>query len=335
LQSPVSNPDQSFSITPRIVYSRHYNIGFPGLQRLHPFDIRKYGRAWNELRKLYGRRLSRFWEKPYHPATRIELFAVHTPEYLKRLRSSKFLAGALEVPLLRKMPWWVTDWLILRPMRWATLGTVMSSYLALRHKLVINLGGGYHHASAEHGHGFSIYADVAIAIEDLRQANRLREEDTVAYIDLDAHQGDGICRSFARDRRFFIYDQYNSKIFPGIAEARRRVDCDVPLNPGCNDAEYLSLLRSRLPVFLDSINREGHVKLAIYNAGTDVSIDDQLGGLAVSPAGVEERDQFVLMELVTRRIPTVVLLSGGYSRDSFKMVAAMVAFVIETWGKGM
>jgi histone deacetylase 11 len=332
LESPNSNQDASHSPSPRIVYSRHYNFGFPGLQRLHPFDFRKYGRTWSALRKRFGPQLERYREKPYHPATHLELLEVHTPAYLEQLHNSKFLAGALEVPVLRKLPWWITDWLILRPMRWATLGTLMSSYLALKHKLVVNLGGGYHHASADDGHGFSIYADTAIAIEDLRQSRRLRDEDTVAYIDLDAHQGDGVCRRFANDPRVFIYDQYNSTIFPMDAEARRRVDCDVPLGPRCSDTEYLSALRSRLPMFLDSITRGGHVKLAIYNAGTDISIDDQLGGLAVSACGVLERDKFVLTELVNRRIPTMVLLSGGYSRDSYQMVAAMVAFVIETWG---
>jgi histone deacetylase 11 len=332
LNSPDSCQAQGYSISPRIVYSRHYNFGLPGLQRLHPFDTRKYGRTWRELRKRFGPQLKRFWEKPNHPVTQLELLAVHSLPYLEQLHSPKFLAGALEVPPLRKLPWWISDWLILRPMRWATQGTLMSSYLALKHKLVVNLAGGYHHARADYGHGFSIYAAAAIAIEDLRQANRLKEYDTVVYIDLDAHQGDGICRRFADDPRVFIYDQYNSSIFPMDAHARRRIDCDVPLSPRCNDAEYLAALRARLPMFLDSINREDHVKLAIYNSGTDISIDDQLGGLAVSPEGVLERDKFVLTELVNRRIPTMVLLSGGYSRDSYHLVAAMVAFVLETWG---
>ena len=45
----------------RIVYSRRYNIGFFGLERLHPFDSRKYGRAWGRLRRHFGRQLNQLW----------------------------------------------------------------------------------------------------------------------------------------------------------------------------------------------------------------------------------------------------------------------------------
>ena len=72
--------------------------------------------------------------------------------------------------------------------------------------------------------------------------------------------------------------------------------------------------------------------MAIYNAGSDIFIKDQLGGLKVSAAGVLKRDQFVLRQLVERGIPTLVVLSGGYSRESYQLVAAMVKFVLETWG---
>ncbi|HEV8293155.1 MAG TPA: histone deacetylase [Tepidisphaeraceae bacterium] len=318
--------------TPRIVYSRHYNIGFPGMQRLHPFDSRKYGRAWKVLLRRFGRQLSDRWIKPPRAAGYGELLAVHTQAYLRRLASAKFVAGVVEIPPLRFVPGWLVDWLILRPMRWATMGTLVAAQQALRHGLAINLAGGYHHAAPDHGHGFSAYADVGFAIASLRREGQLSETEKIVYVDLDAHQGDGVCRTFRDDSRVFIYDQYNREIFPMDVEAQRRIDCDVPMESGFADGQYLGALRNRLPGFLDSVMRGGNVRLGIYNAGTDIYVDDQLGRLRVSAAGVLERDQFVLQELVARRIPTVVLLSGGYSRASYRLVAAMVQYVIQTWG---
>jgi histone deacetylase 11 len=302
------------------------------MERLHPFDSRKYGRAWKQLQRRIGKRLDAFRVTPYRPAARDDLLRFHTSGYLQRLRDPKFIAKVVELPPLRHLPGGLLDWAILRPMRWATAGTVLAAREAMAHGLAVNLAGGYHHASPDHGHGFSAYADVGLAILELRRTSVLRELDNLAYIDLDAHQGNGVCRTFASDPRVMIYDQYNEFIFPCDVEARRRIDCDVPLPRGCGEADYLHALQMNLPRFLDSITRDGKVRLAVYNAGTDVYTGDRLGGLNVSARGVLRRDQFVLDGLIARKIPTVVVLSGGYSRESYAMVADMVGYVIERWG---
>jgi histone deacetylase 11 len=317
---------------PRIVYSPRYNISAMGFERLHPFDSRKYGRTWKVLKRRFGRSLRRFHVKPSRPAARVDLLHIHTAQYLDRLKEAKFVARVLEVPQLRYLPGWLVNWLVLRPMRWAVAGTVIAAREALEHGLAVNLSGGYHHASPDDGHGFSAYADVGLAVHELRQSGRLSEQDKIVYVDLDAHQGNGVCRTFMDDSRVFIYDQYNQHIFPLDVRARRRIDCDVPVPDGCSEAEYVSVLKQRLPAFLDSITRAPRVRLAIYNAGTDVYTDDELGGMMVSEAGVLERDQFVLEQLVGRKIPTMVLLSGGYNRASYRLVANMVGFMIERWG---
>ena len=95
---------------PRIVYSRHYNIGFYGLERLHPFDSRKYGRAWKLLRKHFGSSLRKLHVRPRRPANRKELLLVHDEKYLKRLRDSEYVAGALEMPQVGRLPSWAVDW---------------------------------------------------------------------------------------------------------------------------------------------------------------------------------------------------------------------------------
>lgn len=155
--------------SPRLVYARQYNIGFWGIERLHPFDSRKFGRAWRLLREHFGRELNRCWIKPPRPVNRTDLLSVHTEAYLRRLRDPSLLAKVLEVPLLRRLPGWVIDWLVLRPMRWATMGTIVATREAMDCGLAVNLSGGYHHASPDDGHGFSAYADVGLAIHDLRR----------------------------------------------------------------------------------------------------------------------------------------------------------------------
>ena len=107
-------------------------------------------------------------------------------------------------------------------------------------------------------------------------------------------------------------------------EARERVDCSLPLLPGCSGNDYLERLKERLPPFLDSINRSASVALAIYNAGTDVLDDDPLGGLALSLSDVLTRDQFVIEALQSRQLPTVVLTSGGYTAISYQAIAQMI-----------
>ena len=324
------------TVTPRLVYSAAYNIGLLGLERLHPFDSRKYGRAWKALKRRFGPALREATIRPSGPITREQLLTVHTPDYLARLRDSKYAAQVLEVPQIRYLPSAVIDWCILRPMRWATMGTLLAAREALRCGLTVNLSGGYHHARPEDGEGFSVYADLALAIADLRASGALGENDRIAYVDCDAHQGNGVCRCFDRDSSVFIYDQFNSEIYPWRdAKAQRRIDCAVPLYTTCHGADYLDALRKKLPPFLDAIARNGRIGLAVYNAGTDIVGGDPLGRMNVSEAHVLDRDRFVIDQLVTRGIPTVVLPSGGYTRESFRLIANMVEYVLTAFPRSI
>ncbi|WP_425395858.1 histone deacetylase family protein [Aeoliella sp.] len=314
---------------PRVVYSRHYNIGFWGFERLHPFDSQKYGRAWKVLRRRFGRSLRQMHVRPTRPASRDELLLVHTADYLKKLRDSTYVANALEVPQLRRLPWWMIDRRVLRPMRWATRGTMVAAQQALEHGLAVNLSGGYHHAKPNRGEGFSIYADAAIAIAALREHKLISETARIAYVDTDAHQGNGVCHTFMDDNRVFIFDMFNSRIYPIFdVDARGRIDCEVALTYNCTNFEYMRELEARLPGFLDSVCNSP-VGLAIYNAGTDVFMGDPLGGLDISAATILERDLFVVRELRKRNIPTIMLLSGGYTQESFQRVADSVIALLE------
>lgn len=312
-----------------VVYSRHYNIGFYGLERLHPFDSRKYGRAWKQLRRHFGGSLRRFHVRPTRPANREELWLVHTKAYLKQLRNSQYVADALEVPAVRHLPWWAIDFHILRPMRWATRGTIVAAQEALEHGLAVNLSGGYHHAKPDRGEGFSIYADVGIAVASLRNQRLISDTERIVCVDTDAHQGNGVCHTFMDDNRVFIFDMFNCRIYPIFdVDARNRVDCEVGITNACTDSEYMHELETRLPGFLDSVCNSP-VGLAIYNAGTDVFAGDPLGGLDISADTICNRDLFVVRELRKRKIPTIMVLSGGYTKQSFQLVANSVIGLLE------
>src|SRR5262245_37076713 len=309
----------------RVVYHPRYNLGFPGAQRLHPFDLRKYARAWHVLRQTLGDRLKQLHVKVDAPVRDAELVLVHTAEYLQSLRQSGVVAQAIEVPAMRRAPWWLLDRFVLQPMRWATAGTIAAGRAALEHGLAFNLGGGFHHAKPDAGEGFSIYNDIAVMIRVLQRDARLAESSRIAYIDLDAHLGNGVAWCFRDDPRLFHFDMHNSQIYPSYdSVAKQRVDCLVPVSPSWSGREYLDMLLQRLPPFLDSVSRSASIGLAIYNAGTDVLDHDPLGGLSLSLDDVLARDRFVIETLRGRNLPTVVLTSGGYTSISYQAIARMV-----------
>ena len=313
----------------RIFYSRHYNIGLRSLQRLHPFDLHKFSRAAKAIKRAGGREIRSAFSSPARNLTDDEALLTHTPGYLQALRSPQTLAKALEVPLLARFPRRMLDWLVVNPMRWAAQGTVDASAAALDCGLAVNIGGGFHHAKPDRGEGFCLFNDIAIAIRHLREGGLLADDDRVAVIDLDAHMGNGVAHCFRDDTTVFLFDMHNGGIYPWIdSEARHRIDCCVPVKGGITDEPYLQVLRERLPGFLDSVAAGSRLKLAIYNAGTDVIEGDELGLMDLTPAGVRARDRYVLAQCRDREIPLVMVTSGGYTSESYKLIAASV---VDAW----
>lgn len=313
----------------RVVYSPKYNIGFYGLERLHPFDSRKYGRAWKQLRARFGSSLRQLHVKPDRAVSREELLLVHTEGYLKQLSNSMYVAQALELPPLQFLPFWIIDHHVLRPMRWATRGTIIAAQEALEHGLAINLSGGYHHAKPGNGEGFCVYADAAIAVASVRKQSLISETDRIVYVDTDAHQGNGVSHAFMNDTRAFLFDMFNARAYPqNDVAAWERLDCAIGLTASWTDAEYMLELKNRLPGFLDSVC-QSPVGLAIYNAGTDIFAGDPLGGLNISATTIRERDLYIVNELRQRQITTIMLLSGGYTKQSYQLVADSVIGLLE------
>jgi histone deacetylase 11 len=320
------------------VYSPRYDIRVPGLEFLHPFDGRKFSKAYALASDGFAGDIRAWTLEPPGPADPArDLGLVHTPGYLASLSSVSAVARILEVPLPgvgvldRLLSGFRPQSVVLEPMLWATAGTILAARQALRYGSAINLGGGYHHASADRGEGFCVYADVPIALRALWAEGLLGPSDRVLYIDLDAHQGNGVARVFAADPRVCIFDMYNADIYPQDWTARVRIDRDLPLRSGTATAEYLAVLRAELPAYLDVLRADGWPRLAVYNAGTDVFEGDRLGRLQVSFEGVLERDRFVLDTLRAARIPWLLVPSGGYSADSFALLGDTARFALETW----
>ena len=308
-----------------IVYSPQYNIWTYGLQGDHPFDTCRAGNVWRLLRKSLGSKLCSLSLPVQRPASAKTLRPVHTPAYLDSLRNSATIASIVELPGLARIPAWLLDAILLRPMRWATAGSIVAAEAAIKDGLAVNLAGGFHHAAPDHGEGFCFYNDIALAVRHVRTNGLVTSMARVAYIDLDVHQGNGVCRAFRDDPTVFLFDMFNEQIYPAFdLAARQRIDCAIPLQPETTGSVYLATLKERLPQFLDSISQSAPIELAVYNAGTDVFVEDPLGGLRFSAADVLERDYFVVSEIRRRGIPTVMLPSGGYTSRSARLIAASI-----------
>ena len=316
------------SASSKIVFSPKYDLLPNGFGKLHPFDVRKYSRAWSELEKQCTSVLASKWLQPERPVQDDVLLNVHTPQYIESLTSSSNIAGIIEVNVAKYLPYKILDKYILQPMKFACEGTRLATEYALdNNTMVMNMGGGYHHAFADHGEGFCVYADAAVAIADARQRQALDTSDKVLMIDLDAHRGNGFNAIAEQDEAIEVYDMYNFQAYPGMHNG----DVDqypymIPLKSRMSGETYLKILKEELPKFLEN---EGKAKLVFYNAGTDILNGDRLGNLAVEFAAVVERDRYVIELLKSKGIPTVIMTSGGYTKESYQLVAKQAAMVID------
>ncbi|GFO45055.1 5-hydroxytryptamine receptor 1b, partial [Plakobranchus ocellatus] len=299
-----------------IIYSPEYNIAFCGLERLHPFDAGKWGRIFEFLKEAGMVRDDTVIEPM--EAKEEELLVVHSKQYLGELRWSVNVAAITEVPPVALLPNFIVQRKVLRPFRYQTSGTIMAGRLALERGWAINIGGGFHHCCATKGGGFCAYADITLCIKFAFE--KLEGVARAMIIDLDAHQGNGHERDFMNDNRVFILDVYNRSIYPHDGFAKRAIARKVELAPFTDDRAYLDAVRRHVEGALNQF--EPH--LVVYNAGTDILDGDPLGCLSVSAQGIIERDQIVFQKCRTRGIPVVMVTSGGYQRQTARIVADSV-----------
>jgi len=231
------------------------------------------------------------------PLERETLDLVHTAEYLNKLESSGL--SATEQRRLG-LPWSESLWL---RSRLASGGTLLAARAALAGGLAGNLAGGTHHAFADHGEGFCVLNDVAVAVAKLRVEGAIER---AAIIDLDVHQGNGTAAIFEGTDEVFTFSMHGERNYP---TAKMRSDLDVALKDGVGDAEYLDALQCHLPTVLEKAGAD----IAFYLAGVDVAAGDRYGKLALSEEGIRARDLAVIESVRGRGVPLVIVLGGGYA----------------------
>ena len=299
-----------------VAYSPAYRVSFFGIERLHPFDSFKFDKIARQLR-----RQDLVPEHGFLVPAEVSLdllTSVHDPDYLDSLEDPEVLGGVLELYLPAFFGARSIERRILQPFRRASGGTVAAARAAVELGMGINLGGGYHHARPEGGHGFCVYNDVAMAVHALRDGGF---EGRVLVVDTDAHQGDGNPAAFAGDPSVTTLSLQQAKIFP---QPRVSGDRDVELPSGTDDARYLEILEPELARSMASAEPQ----LVIHVAGSDVLNDDPLATLAMTPEGLVERDLLVARAAREAGAAYLHVLAGGYGPSSAEAQTASVAALL-------
>jgi len=232
-------------------------------------------------------------------AARDDLLLVHTADYVDRFTERRLTP---EEERRLGFPWSVA--LVERSYR-AAGGTSDAARFALEHGMAMNLAGGTHHAFPDHGEGFCVFNDVAVAIRSLQRDKRIRR---ALIVDLDVHQGNGTHAVFAGDDSVFTFSMHGDRNYPFHKVAGT---VDVDLHDRMGDDEYVGLLIAALP---DIIARS-RADLVIYLAGADPHENDRLGRLSLTFDGLARRDSFVLEQCREVGLPVVITIAGGYGKS--------------------
>ena len=276
-------------LKPAIVYSPQYkaNIGS------HVFPMEKYALI-SELLSSTGIREKFEWFTPA-PANLEDLLLVHTKEFIDSffaVRMDKHTIPS-ELPLTQEI---VDAYLLM------TGGTIMAAELALDRGRAANIGGGFHHAMADHAEGFCYINDMAVAIRVLMKNKRINRS---LVVDCDLHQGNGTAKIFQNEPRVFTFSIHQENLYP----IKETSSLDIGLADFTRDEEYLFLLNDALKNIFTRFVPD----IVIYQAGADPYEQDQLGLLRITKEGLAKRDKSVYETCSKKGVPVVTTLGGGYA----------------------
>lgn len=309
----------------KLVYSDAYYLSIGA----HVFPAEKYRRVRDRLISTGVADAADFVEP--EAATDQDILLVHKPEYVQKLKTGTLSAREemeMEVPYSRDLV--EAFWL-------AAGGSIRAAQLSLTDKISISIGGGFHHAFPDHGEGFCMIHDVAVAIRRLQRDDKIR---TAMTLDCDVHQGNGTAAIFAGTRTassllpslssstlqrhegvpvggkmreahagdVFTISLHQHNNYP-MWKPPSSIDVDLP--DGIGDDDYLAWLDNALSSGL----RQFEPDLICYIAGADPYKDDQLGGLSLTIDGLKKRDELVFRVARTRGIPIMVTYAGGYAQN--------------------
>lgn len=199
---------------------------------------------------------------------------------------------------------------LLKEVRIKSGGTLLAARLALKHGMAANLGGGYHHAYADHGDGFCLLNDIAVAVRTLQEEKLVKK---VLIVDLDFHQGNGTSHIFQRDDDVFTLDLHSKEGWPFQKE---RSTLDVPIARG--DA---SLYLDKLSAALDKALKKFKPELVILVQGSDAYEFGMLShgeGFSLPLAAMKARDELVIDTFASRNIPLTLVFAGGYGDKAWE-----------------
>lgn len=286
----------------KLVYSDAYWMTDFGQ---HIFPVKKYRLIYEKL--LYMGAKKENFLSPY-PASEEDLLLVHTAKYIKKLETntlSQSEIATMELPFSPK---------IMNFARLSVGGTVLAAEIAMEEGLSVHIGGGFHHAFSDHGEGFCILNDVAVALEKLRNNQKFNK---AMVVDCDVHQGNGTASIFFKKNYAFTFSIHQMDIYPS---QKAKSSVDVEMWSGDGDDKYLSKLFDYFP----SLYKEIRPGLIFFLAGADPFEKDQLGSLNLSMDGLIKRDMIIIKEARKLNIPVVIVFGGGYAYDIKDTVAIHV-----------
>ena len=277
------------------------HTGYAASIGAHVFQMEKYARVRESL-LAGGRTEPSDWIEA-EPATDEQLRLVHESAYLDDFFACRWTHRTIpsELPL---HPDLVNAYVLM------TGGTIQAARAALETGFAMNLGGGFHHAFADHAEGFCYLNDLAIAIRALQEERTIER---ALVVDLDLHQGNGTAKIFQDDDTVYTFSMHQERLYPVKEES----DWDVGLPDPAGDALYLKQLKESLP----ELFRRAEPDLVLYQAGADPFEEDQLGNLGISMSGLVERDRLVFAACAERGVPVAGTFGGGYARREEDTVA--------------
>jgi len=302
----------------KLIYSDEYYLPIGQ----HVFPAEKYSRVHRHLIETGVADPSDFLTP--QPASDQDILLVHTPAYVNKLKTGTLSAREelqLEVPYSPEL---------VRAFWLAAGGSILATERALKDGVAINIGGGFHHAFPDHGEGFCMIHDVAVAIRRMQRDSKIH---TAMTVDCDVHHGNGTAAIFAgtstvseplpstgpaiAGHRPLMRGTHAGDVFTISLHQENNYPAwkppssiDVDLPDGITDDDYLAWLDNALSSGL----RQFQPDLICYIAGADPYCEDQLGGLGLSIEGLKRRDELVFRVAKTRHIPVMVSYAGGYAR---------------------
>jgi acetoin utilization deacetylase AcuC-like enzyme len=276
----------------KLIYSDDYDLNLGS----HVFPSQKY-------RLIHDRLLADGSAAPEdflapQPASDEDVLRVHSQEYVRKLKTgtlSREEIIRLEIPYSPEL---------LRAAWLAAGGSILAGQRALQDGWAANIGGGFHHAYADHGEGFCVLHDVAIAIRRL-QFDGVIERAMV--VDTDVHQGNGTASIFGGDGDVFTLSIHQERNYP---YPKPPSTMDINLPDGIGDEDYLAILEKHLHRAFQDFAPQ----ILFYVAGADPYREDQLGGLALTMEGLAGRDALVFDYAKRHGAPAAMTLAGGYAR---------------------